>query len=94
LARRDFPECYDGHRRAGALSSTIGRVSTVAVQRFCNALPTVPACTAPYRLVAKIRHFVAILRTVHSAESHPVSASSVGNPVGSSPSCAWGLATN
>jgi hypothetical protein len=59
------------------------------VQRFCNALPPVPACTAPYRLVPKIRHFVAILPTVHSTESHPVAASSVGNPVGNMPIHAW-----
>jgi len=58
-------------------------------QRFCNALPPVPAHTAPYRLVPKIRHLVAILPTVHPAESHRVAASSVGNPVGNMPILAW-----
>jgi hypothetical protein len=33
------------------------RVSTVVVQRFCNALPPVPHHTAPTRWFPKINHF-------------------------------------
>jgi hypothetical protein len=37
------------------------RVSTVAVQRFCNALPPVPTRTLLYRAFRKIIHFVAVV---------------------------------
>jgi hypothetical protein len=61
----------------------ICRVSTVAVQRFCNALPLVPARALLGRAVRKIRYFVAVIPTVHPAASHRVAGNSVGNPVGS-----------
>ena len=44
---------------------------------------------APYRLVPKIKHFVAILSMFHPAESHRVTASLVGNPVGTGEAVAW-----
>jgi hypothetical protein len=53
------------------------------MQRFCNALPLVPARTLLDRAVRKIRHFVAVVPTVHPAAFHRVATNSVGNAVGS-----------